>query len=129
MWKLACVTSVFVLAACASAPPSPSDTSFAQWSSYRAQVLAQRDEGKLTAAQAESNMRGKFEELFGADPTMDGALAYERDLYVAADAGKLPRGEAEALADARIDEIMQRRAAQQAVRDSLDSRYPRDPEE
>jgi hypothetical protein len=92
-------------------------------------VLAQRDEGKLTAAQAESNMRGKFEELFGADPTMDGALAYERDLYVAADAGKLPRGEAEALADARIDEIMQRRAAQQAVRDSLDSRYPRDPEE
>jgi hypothetical protein len=79
--------------------------------------------------QAEQSMRSKFEELFGTDPTMDGALAYERDLYLAADAGKLPRVEAEALSDARIDELMQRRAAQQALHDSLESRFPRDPED
>jgi hypothetical protein len=92
-------------------------------------MLAERDHGSLTPTQAEQNMRGKFEELFGADPMMDGALAYERDLYVAADAGKLPRTEAEALADARIDEIMERRASRQALHNSLEQRFPRDPED
>jgi Spy/CpxP family protein refolding chaperone len=127
MWKLAALICAIALAACASAPPSPSAAE--QWSSYRTQVVAQRDQGRLTATQAEDKMRRKFEQFFGADPTMEGALAYERDLYVAADAGKLPRAEAEALSDARIDEVMQRRAAQQALQDSMEKRFPRDPED
>jgi hypothetical protein len=129
MWKPVALICMLALAACASAPPSPSTSPIAQWSSYRAQVLEERDHGTLTAAQAEQSMRSKFEELFGADPTMEGALAYERDLYVAADAGKLPLAQAEVLGSARIGEIVQRRAAQQALRDSLESRFPRDPEE
>jgi hypothetical protein len=129
MWRLASATFALALAACASVPPSTSNSAAAQWSSYRSRVLQERDEGALTALQAEEKLRDKYRELYGPDPTMEGAFAYERDLYAAADAGKLPMAEAHALADARIDEIVQRRVAHRAYYDWLESRFPRDMEE
>jgi hypothetical protein len=129
MWKLGCATFVLALAACASVPPSTSSSAATQWSAYRSRVLQERDQGALTAVQAEENMRSKHRELYGPDPTMEGAFAYERDLYAAANGGKLPIAEAEALANARIDEILQRRAARRAYHDWLESRFPRDMEE
>jgi hypothetical protein len=58
---------------------------------------------------------------------MDRALAYDRRLYLKAQAGKLPLAEAESRANARIDVLMQRRTSRQAFDDWLDSPYPGEP--
>jgi hypothetical protein len=58
---------------------------------------------------------------------MDGAFAYGRELYAAADAGQLSAGEADALARARMDEILQRRRSQADFHRWLESRFPPKP--
>jgi len=117
--------SVLLLAACASAPKPVSSSE--AWATYRDEVTRERDRGLLTAVQAEEKIQAKYRELYGPDPTMEGAFAYGRDLYAMAQAGKLPESEADAFANARIDEIFARRAARDEYHAWMEKRFPPEP--
>jgi hypothetical protein len=123
MKALFSVLTVLVLTACASAPTS--STSRAQdWGAYRNQVLQQRDQGALTPVAAEEKIAAKYREIYGPDPMMEGVFAYGKRLYVMADAGRLSIDEADALANARMDEVLARDAAQVQYHEWLTDRFP-----
>jgi hypothetical protein len=123
MKALFSVLTVLVLTACASAPTS--STSRAQdWGAYRNQVLQQRDQGALTPVAAEEKIAAKYREIYGPDPLMEGVFAYGKRLYVMADAGRLSIDEADALANARMDEVLARDAAQVQYHEWLTDRFP-----
>jgi hypothetical protein len=122
MKALFLVLTVLTLTACASAPSSTSRSQ--DWSAYRNQVMQERDRGTLTPVAAEEKIAAKYREIYGPDPTMEGVFAYGRRLYVMAEAGVLSIGEADALASARMDEILARDAAQVQYHAWLESRFP-----
>jgi hypothetical protein len=62
--------------------------------------------------------------MYGPDPTMEGVFAYGKRLYVMAEAGSLPMDEADALANARLDEVLARDAAEVKYHAWLESRFP-----
>jgi hypothetical protein len=55
---------------------------------------------------------------------MEGVFAYGKRLYVMADAGRLSIDEADALANARMDEVLARDAAQVQYHEWLTDRFP-----
>jgi hypothetical protein len=73
------------------------------WSAYRAHILGDRDRGKLSPVEAQERIEARYRDIYGIDPTMEGAFAYGIKLYEAADAGDLSMDEADTLARARID--------------------------
>jgi hypothetical protein len=79
------------------------------WSRYRAQILKERDQGKLTALEAQAQIEAKYEAIYGIDPTMEGAFAYGIKLFEEADIGDLTMHEADTLAQARIDDVIAHR--------------------
>ncbi|PWT76206.1 MAG: hypothetical protein C5B46_01525 [Proteobacteria bacterium] len=117
---------LFILTACASAPHQQASNP-QSWHAYRMQVQAQRDSGALTPQQSQRKLEDRYRELYGDDPLMDGAFAYGEHLYASAQAGDLPVSEAEALADARLDEIEARREAQAQFHNEMEQRFPPEP--
>jgi hypothetical protein len=115
---------VSTLAACASAPSSVSTSRSANWWDYRQQVMQERDRGEITPVVAQDKIAAKYREIYGLDPEMQGVFAYDRRLYTMAEAGALPLGEADALAIARVDEILARNAADVEYHNWLESRFP-----
>ncbi len=123
MWKqLAAASLPLRVIGCAGVPTG--DSSTARWSAYQAQVLAERDRGALSATQAVDAERQEYHALFGADPDMDGAFAYSRALYAAADAGALPLADADLLSQARVDEINAQRRSSTAFHEEMVKRNP-----
>ena len=118
--KIPYVMLSLCLVGCAGNPPAAPGSHSESWSAYRAQVASQRDSGALTPLQAENKIEVKYRELLGEDPTMEGAFAYRRELYVQAEAGNLPTAEAKALAKARLDEALVQREANANVRQDSD---------
>jgi hypothetical protein len=116
--------TLLTLAACATAPPSTSTAASQNWLAYRNQVMQKRDRGDLTSVVAEEKIAAKYRDIYGPDPMMEGVFAYGKRLYVMADAGRLSIDEADALADARLDEILARDAAQVQYHEWLESRFP-----
>jgi len=116
--------TVLTLTACASAPSSTSTSRSEDWSAYRNQVMQERDRGALAPVAAEDKIAAKYREIYGLDPTMEGVFAYGRRLYAMAQAGTLSIDEADALANARMDEIFARDAAQVQFHAWLESRFP-----
>jgi len=112
---------VSTLAACASAP---SASRSASWWDYRQQVMQERNRGDLTPVAAEEKVAAKYREIYGLDPEMEGVFAYDKRLYEMAEAGALSVGEADALALARIDQILARNAADVQYHAWLESRFP-----
>jgi len=86
--------------------------------------MQQRDQGALTPVAAEEKIATKYCEIDGPDPMMEGVFAYGKRLYVMADAGRLSIDEADALANARLDEVLARDAAQVQYHEWLESRFP-----
>jgi hypothetical protein len=115
---------VLTLAACANAPSSTSTSRSTSWWDYRQQVMQERDRGDLSPVAAEEKIAAKYREIYGPDPTMEGVFAYGERLYVMAEAGSLSIGEADALASARVDEILARDAAEVKYHAWLESRFP-----
>jgi hypothetical protein len=115
---------VLTLTACASAPSSTSTSRSQGWTAYRNQVMQERDRGALTPVAAEEKIAAKYREIYGPDPMMEGVFAYGKRLYTLADAGRLSLDEADALANARMDEILARDAAQVQYHEWLESRFP-----
>jgi len=111
------------LAACANAPSS-ADRSATKWWDYRHQVLEERAQGTLSPMAAEEKIEAKYLEIYGPDPTMEGVFAYGKRLYAMADAGEISIGEADALANARMDEVLTREAADIRYHAWLESRFP-----
>ena len=109
------------LAACASAP---SASRSASWWDYRQHVMLERDRGEIAPVAAQDKIAAKYREVYGLDPEMQGVFAYDRRLYTMAEAGALPLGEADALAIARVDEILARSAADVEYHNWLESRFP-----
>jgi hypothetical protein len=91
-----------VLSGCASMHRTSTSAS---WEKFQSETIAQRDAGKLSPLQAQLDLWSKYRELFGEDSTMNGFYAYSVKLMSAAEAGKIPMDEAQALIDAREHEI------------------------
>jgi len=115
---------VSTLAACASAPSSLTTSNSANWWNYRQQVMQERNRGDLTPVAAEEKVATRYREIYGLDPEMEGVFAYDKRLYEMAEAGALSVGEADALALARIDQILARNAADVQYHAWLESRFP-----
>jgi hypothetical protein len=115
------------LSACASSGISPSPQHQQSWTEYRVAVLEQRDNGALTTLQAQEKIATRYREMYGPDPSMEGAFAYGTTLYRFADAGALPVAEADALVLAHEDEIFARRKAREDFHEWMESRFPPEP--
>ena len=124
MKTLLLTAAVLILSACASTPSSTSASRSASWWDYRQQVMQERDHGEISPVAAEDKIAAKYREIYGLDPEMQGVFAYDRRLYAMAEAGALPLGEADALALARVDEILARNAADVEYHNWLESRFP-----
>jgi hypothetical protein len=109
MWKLFCSVLVLGLAACASRGPTVAGAEHSDWDSYRANTLAQRNQGQLSPVEAQERIESRYEELYGVDPVMEGAFAYGLKLYEAADAGDMSVAEADRLAQSEIDQALAHR--------------------
>jgi hypothetical protein len=104
MRKSGIVTLVLVgLAACAQAPTQPPPEE--RWAIYRADVMAKRDRGEISAIDAQQMLRTEHRAIYGNDSRMDSYFAYKIRLLKAAEEGKLTMREAEAIAAAREAEI------------------------
>lgn len=125
--NLCIAIAILGLAGCASSPSSTTTSGPEAWSAYRNQVEQERDGGTLTPLQAEAKLEARYSEIYGPDPMMEAAFAYGKRLYTMAAAGRLPIEEADALADARIDEILARREAQTRFHAWMASRFPPEP--
>ena len=106
MWKLCSLVILIGLASCASTAPSSPMSDLSDWSRYRTQILKERDQGKLSALEAQARIEAKYEAVYGIDPTMEGAFAYGTKLFEEADVGDLTMHEADTLAQARIDDAL-----------------------
>ena len=74
--------------------------------------MAQRNEGKLTALQAQLDLWSKYREMYGEDSVMNGFYVYSVKIMTAVDAGKMSLDDAQALVDARQHEIATRKIAE-----------------
>ena len=119
--------ALLALTGCANTPPGSAQTKSEEWAAYRRETMQERDQGKLSPVEAEAHEEIRFRELFGPDPVMEGAFAYSDELLRAAEAGQLPIIEAEALAQARQDEILARRDQELKFHDWMESRFPSEP--
>ena len=109
MRNLLLLTALIILSACATrgaSVPSPEAT---EWSAYRKEILDARDQGKLSTVEAQERIEQKYREIYGFDPSMEGAFAYGMKLYEAADAGDLSKQEADTLAQERIEDALKHR--------------------
>jgi hypothetical protein len=102
------ILAVMLVYGCASAQHGQRN---AAWSTYRSEIIAQRDEGKLTPLQAQLDLWSKYREVYGEDPVMNGFYAYSVQLMSAVDSGKMSLDEAQVLIDAREREITAQRVA------------------
>ena len=100
---------VAMLCGCASAQHSRQD---ATWEKFQNEIIAQRNEGKLTASQAQLDLWSKYREMYGEDPVMNGFYAYSIKIMSAVDAGRISMNEGQALVDARQHEIATRKVAE-----------------
>ena len=103
------ILMVTLLCGCASAQNGHQDASFAK---FQSEIIAERSEGKLTAAQAQLDLWSKYREMYGEDPVMNGFYAYSIKIMSAVDAGRISMNEGQALVDARQHEIATRKVAE-----------------
>ena len=108
-FRLIAILSLMLLSACASMHQAPTSAS---WDKLHSEIIAQRDAGKLTPLQAQLDLWSKYREMFGEDPTMNGFFAYSVKLMSSVEAGKLSLEDAQALIDARENEISTRKVAE-----------------
>ena len=108
LWLFA-ILIVASLCGCASAQHGRQDTT---WGKFQSEIIAQRNEGKISPSQAQLDLWSKYRELFGEDATMNGFYAYSVKLMSSVEAGKLSLDEAQVLVDAREHEISSRKIAE-----------------
>ncbi|MBI3529521.1 MAG: hypothetical protein HY067_16335 [Betaproteobacteria bacterium] len=76
-----------------------------QFESYRAEVRAERDTGRITAVEEQEKLRDRYWELYGKDANSAGHFAFSISLMHSAQVGNFPMQEAEALIAAREEQL------------------------
>lgn len=117
-FRILVVLSFVLQSACASMHQAPTSAS---WHKLHSEIIAERDAGKLTPLQAQLDLWSKYREMFGEDPTMNGFFAYSVKLMSSVEAGKLSLEDAQALIDARENEISTRKVAEMKRDQSFDA--------
>lgn len=117
-FRILVVLSFVLQSACASMHQAPTSAS---WDKLHSEIIAERDAGKLTPLQAQLDLWSKYREMFGEDPTMNGFFAYSVKLMSSVEAGKLSLADAQALIDARENEISTRKVAEMKRDQSFDA--------
>lgn len=117
-FRILVVLSFVLQSACASMHQAPTSAS---WDKLHSEIIAERDAGKLTPLQAQLDLWSKYREMFGEDPTMNGFFAYSVKLMSSVEAGKLSLEDAQALIDARENEISTRKVAEMKRDQSFDA--------
>ena len=117
-FRILVVLSFVLLSACASMDQR---STRASWNKLHSEIIAQRDAGKLTPLQAQLDLWSKYREMFGEDATMNGFYAYSVKLMSSVEAGKLSLEDAQALIDARENEISTRKIAEMKRDQSFDA--------
>jgi hypothetical protein len=85
-----------------------------QFESYRAEVRAERDTGKITAVEEQEKLRDRFWKLYGKDANSAGHFAFSISLMRSVEAGHFPKDEADALiAAGEADIFAQKMASRQ----------------
>jgi hypothetical protein len=115
-FRILAMLSFVLLSACAGTQQASKSTS---WEKFQSEIIAQRDEGKISPVQAQLELWSKYRELYGEDATVNGYYAFSVKILSAAEAGKLSQGEAQAIIDAREPEIAERRRVAEATRNSF----------
>ena len=117
-FRILVMLSFVLLSACAGMHQAPTSAS---WDKLHSEIIAQRDAGKLTPLQAQLDLWSKYREMFGEDATMNGFFAYSVKLMSSVEAGKLSLEDAQALIDARENEISTRKVAEMKRDQSFDA--------
>lgn len=117
-FRILVMLSFVLLSACASLRQAPTSAS---WDKLHSEIIAQRDAGTLTPLQAQLDLWSKYREMFGEDATMNGFYAYSVKLMSSVEAGKLSLEDAQALIDARENEISTRKVAEMKRDQSFDA--------
>ena len=102
MKKVILLCLALMLSACAHVTQPTTDQKF---ESYRMEVRAERDGGKITAVEEQEKLRDRFWALYGKDPNSVGHFAFSISLMRSAQAGHFPMQEADALIAAREEQI------------------------
>jgi len=97
-----------MLTACANMNRLTTDEKF---ESYRAEVRAELDSGKITAVEEQEKLRDRFWELYGRDANSAGHFAFSISLMRSAEAGNFPMQEAQALVSAREAQVFAQKIA------------------
>ena len=116
--RIVVMLSFALLSACAGMQEAPTSAS---WAKLHSEIIAQRDAGTLTPLQAQLDLWSKYREMFGEDATMNGFYAYSVKLMSSVEAGKLSLEDAQALIDARENEISTRKVAEMKRDQSFDA--------
>lgn len=117
-FRILVMLSFVLLSACASMHQAPTSAS---WDKFHSETITLRDAGKLTPLQAQLDLWSKYREMFGEDATMNGFYAYSVKLMSSVEAGKLSLEDAQALIDARENEISTRKIAEMKRDQSFDA--------
>src|SRR5579885_395458 len=96
--KVIAVLAFVSLSACAGGPHRSTSTAFDK---FQTEIIAQRDQGKISPLQAQLELWSKYRELYGEDPTANGFYAFSVKILSAAEAGKLSQAEALAIVEER----------------------------
>ena len=112
------LVTLMLLSACAGMHQSSTSAS---WDKLHSEIIAQRDAGNLTPLQAQLDLWSKYREMFGEDATMNGFYAYSVKLMSSVEAGKLSLEDAQALIDARENEISTRKVHEMKRDQSFDA--------
>jgi hypothetical protein len=102
MKKMILLCLALMLSACAHVTQPTTDQKF---ESYRMEVRAERDVGKITAVEEQEKLRDRFWALYGKDANSVGHFAFSISLMRSAQAGHFPMQEADALIAAREEQI------------------------
>ena len=102
MKKMLIAFAVLALAACAHIHQPSKDQRF---EAYRAQLKAERTDGKITRVEEQEKLRDRYWEMYGKDAQSAGHFAFSVSLMRSAEEGLFPMQEAEALVEAREAEI------------------------
>ena len=115
--RIVAMLLLVLLSGCAGMQQTSKD---ATWEKFQSEIIAQRNDGKISALQAQLDLWSRYREMYGEDPVMNGFYAYSVKLMSAVDAGKMPLDEAQALIDAREREISTQKVAEAERRRAYD---------
>ena len=102
MKKMTLLCLALMLSACAHMTRPTTDQKF---ESYRTEVRAERDMGKITAVEEQEKLRDRYWKLYGKDANSAGHFAFSISLMRSAQEGYFPMQEADALIAAREEQI------------------------